>query len=439
MRRALFLLALLPACSWSTFDDLADRTWVDSAGAADGVEPSELLALASPGTTERNATFVAVGRAQDSVGSYSYDPDGERVSRGVEIAGGAADFGPLDTVAIAGDPYSNVIGVAAISGADNNGDTRVVHFQADDIATMVAQNDFGQAGGTLAGAVGVTAMAYARTSDDAGVTTDVVLARGDEIALVEDYVSDTHTIVACRPDAAGALEVPSVAAGDFDGDAADDELVAVTRDETGTAPEILIFEGATIAQAWTDNASDALAGCWTEPARAPLARIAGVAGDADFGRRMVVGDFDGDGRSDVVVSSPASNRAWVYLNDGDLTDGLTGAMLDAPADASGFGASLAVGDLDGDGADELLIGAPLTDVDGATNAGSAYVYKLADGALARDLVLHDAEPEDQQRLGLSLATVPWSAAGGRRVIVLGGSSELFTYFRLDPLYDDVRQ
>jgi hypothetical protein len=438
MRRLAFVLFLAPACSWSSFDELADQTWVDSAGDAEGVEPNDFLGVAAPGTTERNAVFAVLGHSTDSVGSYAFDTDGARSTIGVEIRGGTTQFGPLDVAVVAGDPYSNVIGVGAISGANNDGDTKLVHFAADNVETILAQNDFNQpTGGSLDGALVVTGMAYAKTSDDAGATTDVVLARANEIAMVQDYVSDGHTIIACRPEAGGSLLVPSVAAGDFDGDTTDDELVAVTNDESGASPEILIFEGATLQQAWIDNGSNALAGCWNEPARAPLARIAGIASDADYGKRMVVGDFDGDGLNDIVVSSPASNKAWLYQNDGAIGDGLTAAMLDAPSDASGFGATLAVGDLDGDGADELLIGAPNTDVDGKTNAGAAYVYRWNGSALANELTLHDAQPEDEQRMGLSVAAVPWGPSA--HVLVVGGMAEVFTYFRLDPLYDDVRQ
>jgi len=437
MRRAAFVLFLLPACSWSTFDELSDQTWVDSAGAAEGIEPNDFLGIAAPGTTDRNAVFTVLGHATDSVGSYAFDADGARATIGVEIQGGTTQFGPLNIAAIAGDPYSNVIGVGAITGANSDQNSKVVHFQADNIETIVAQNDFGAPGGSLVGPLVISAMAYARTSDDAGATTDVVLARNTEIAMVQDYAADAHPIIACQPDAGGALLVPSVAAGNFDGDIADDELVAVTNDSGGTAPEILIFEGATIAQAWVDNGANALGGCWNEPARAPLARIAGVASDADFGKRMVVADVDGDGLDDIVVSSPANNKAWLYRNDGDLSDGLTGAMLDAPSDAAGFGSSLAIGDLDGDGADELVIGAPQTDVDGITRAGSAYIYAWNGTQLAHQRTLHDAQPEDEQRVGLTVAVVPW--AGARHVVVVGAVDELFTYFRLDPLYDDVRQ
>jgi hypothetical protein len=436
MRRLAFVLLFAPACSWSSFDELADQTWVDSAGDAEGVEPNDFLGVAAPGTTERNAVYVVLGHSTDSVGSYAFDTDGARATIGVEIRGGTTQFGPLDIAVIAGDPYSNVIGVGALSGANNDGDTKLVHFAADNVETIVAQNDFNQpTGGSLDGALAVTGMAYARTSDDAGATTDVVLARATQIALVQDYASDGHTLIACQPDQGGTLLVPSVAAGNFDADAADDELVAVTNDEAGASPEILVFEGATLQQAWVDNGSNALAGCWNEPTRAPLARLAGVASDADFGKRLVVGDFDGDGDHDIVVSSPASNKAWLYQHDGALA--FTSAMLDAPSDASGFGTALAVGDLDGDGTDELLIGAPNTDVDGKTNAGSAYVYRWDGAALAHELTLHDAQPEDEQRMGLSVAAVPWGPSA--RVLVVGGVAEVFTYFRLDPLYDDVRQ
>lgn len=71
-----------------------------------------------------------------------------------------------------------------------------------------------------------------------------------------------------------------------------------------------------------------------------------------------VGDTDGDGRDEVIVGAPGAGR--IYLLDADAH----GSLDDAPAVLSGeegsrAGASVAgPGDLDGDGVSDLLIGAP---------------------------------------------------------------------------------
>jgi hypothetical protein len=91
-----------------------------------------------------------------------------------------------------------------------------------------------------------------------------------------------------------------------------------------------------------------------------------VAG-ARFGAALAVGDYDGDGYRDLAVASPGTGSLHVF--DGDakgitaqatLLDGAAIGFIDA-----GFGTSLAAGDLDGDGRDDLAVGAPSADDAGA--------------------------------------------------------------------------
>lgn len=441
MKKLVLSVLLLPACSWSSFDELSDETWVDSAGPAEGIEPNDLVAVASPGMPQGNAVFVVLGRATDSVGGYSYDADGARTAIGVDIRGGATQFGPLaPAVVMAGDPYSNVVGVAAVTGAANDGDTKVVHFEADNVATIVSMNDFNDPTelSPLDGPIQATGMAYARTDDDgaAAATTDVVLARANQLAIVQDYAADAHTLVGCLPDTGGNVVVQTVGAGQFDAADPDDEIVLVTNDMVGTAPQIVILDGSTVVAAWLAN-GQALAGCFDGVTRLPVASFPGPAGDPAFGGDIVVADFDGDGLTDVAITSPADNGVTAYLNDGTLADGLTGIAVDATLDASLFGASIAAGDLDGDGDDDLVIGAPQSNVEGASNAGAAYVYSWDGAGFVRELTVHDAQPEAEQRIGQAVAIVPW-AAGQSNVLVVSGDQEIFTYFRT-LLYPDVRQ
>lgn len=101
----------------------------------------------------------------------------------------------------------------------------------------------------------------------------------------------------------------------------------------------------------------------------------------------VVADFNGDGVDDLAVGAPTWNAnegtGRVYLVPGPLSgrtgiDEAAAAWWDGEALGHTAGAALAAGDLDGDGAADLAVGAPGFDVDGAAQ-GAVYLL-LAPGA-----------------------------------------------------------
>ena len=97
------------------------------------------------------------------------------------------------------------------------------------------------------------------------------------------------------------------------------------------------------------------------------------------------GDINGDGIDDVIVGAPGSSAGKSYVMFGqnggfspsfDLTtlDGTNGFVLDGidSGDYSGVSVSRA-GDINGDGIDDLIIGAATADPNGNTQAGESYV------------------------------------------------------------------
>lgn len=102
------------------------------------------------------------------------------------------------------------------------------------------------------------------------------------------------------------------------------------------------------------------------------------------------GDINGDGLADVVVSAGAtyvvfgkSDSVTVELS--DVGAGSGGFRIDAADFGDAAGASLAgAGDINGDGADDLVIGAPGVDA-GGTNTGRAYAVFGKDDTLAVSL------------------------------------------------------
>ena len=106
-------------------------------------------------------------------------------------------------------------------------------------------------------------------------------------------------------------------------------------------------------------------------------RVAGL-----FGHSVAcAGDVNGDGYDDVIVGAPrlvSRGRAYIYLGGrqygSQSLDETPDFVFTGEADYDDFGWSVAgAGDVNGDGCDDVVIGAPRSDVGGA-NAGRAYVF-----------------------------------------------------------------
>ncbi|AKS43288.1 FG-GAP repeat protein [Wenzhouxiangella marina] len=125
--------------------------------------------------------------------------------------------------------------------------------------------------------------------------------------------------------------------------------------------------------------------------------------DAEFGRSLSSGDYDCDGLDDVAIGIPREDLIGaddggrvLVLYGADDGSGLatTGRQIwsqagpAVPGDPSpfeNFGATLASGDFDGDGCDDLAIGVPRDDVNGVNSAGAVHVlYGSAGDGLSAD-------------------------------------------------------
>ncbi|MDX2033621.1 MAG: Ig-like domain-containing protein [Blastocatellia bacterium] len=114
-----------------------------------------------------------------------------------------------------------------------------------------------------------------------------------------------------------------------------------------------------------------------------------AAEDGDLlGTSVAVGDLNGDGIGDLAIGAPGANapgtdsgRVYVFYGKTtlggivDLSPQKADLELIGEADGDRFGTSLAIGDLNGDGKNDLLIGAPLAN-SGAEKPDAGKVYAV---------------------------------------------------------------
>lgn len=161
-----------------------------------------------------------------------------------------------------------------------------------------------------------------------------------------------------------------LAAGDVDGDGADDLVVAGSVDWQ-------------YRSTYVPGSADGLTGAGQRP----------VPG----GESTVTGDVDGDGRADIVTGlarDDASNpgaapggKVSVTLGSADGPAGTTElsqatpGVPGSPEQGDSFGGALALGDVDGDGHTDLAVAAPNEALGGAGSAGTVTVLRgAADGS-----------------------------------------------------------
>ena len=212
----------------------------------------------------------------------------------------------------------------------------------------------------------------------------------------------------------------SLAAGDFDGDGFDDLAAGITFEDVGGAVDggaVFVIYGTNTGLGSTGNQF------W--------AQNGGGLGGGDpndlFGWALAVGNFDNDNYDDLAIGIPGHNAGGqndaggavvLYGTNTGLT--ATGNQLwsqdtdeidGTPEADDSFGWSLATGDFDNDGFDDLAVGVPFEAVGAISNAGAVNViYGSAAGLSSTgDQLFSEATPgiplatEADDRFGFSLA------------------------------------
>jgi formylmethanofuran dehydrogenase subunit C len=159
--------------------------------------------------------------------------------------------------------------------------------------------------------------------------------------------------------------------------------------------------------------------------------IAGETTSNNFGYSLTSGDFNADGKTDLAVGangySTSTGRAYLFYNDGSLPTAATGADVIITGEASSqFGVSMTAGDFNADGKTDLIVGATQY----SSNTGRAYLFyndgSIPTTAATADVIITGAANDS---FGGAFAAGDFNFDGKTDVAVLGGGlAKVFLFY-----------
>ena len=142
---------------------------------------------------------------------------------------------------------------------------------------------------------------------------------------------------------------------------------------------------------------------------------------ARFGFAVATGDVNGDGKPDLLVGAPdasvdgktAAGKAFVFLAPNFSTHYVL--QDPSPEQAAYFGRNLNAADVDNDGDDDPLVGAPDSDVGGQPDAGQVVLFRAPD--FSKVVAFQDPQPQGGAFYGRAVDGGDFNRDGYEDVII----------------------
>jgi hypothetical protein len=168
----------------------------------------------------------------------------------------------------------------------------------------------------------------------------------------------------------------ALATFDYNADGRDDLVVGAPGYTAGGDTGRLYFYETRENYAWEIQRQSLVDGLRVDPIMGYEMKITGETTSNSFGTSIALGDLNNDGKDDLIVGAREYNsnqgRVYIFYNDGNYPTKAGRADVTLTGEATGnyFGGALTVGDFNTDGKDDLAVGATGYN----SNQGRAYIF-----------------------------------------------------------------